>query len=133
MRKALDVSALLELAKSGHLGVIIGGPVRHGMNTPVGAMLHMREPSTAAGIAFQSDPVNTGMATQVLPIIKGKAPAAQMAFVALDPATGRGLEKIVDRAADQAVVSRVVLDWIRSGAKVKYMTAELADPVPEIV
>jgi len=64
-----------------------------------------------------------------LPLVKGLPPNASKAFVALESSTGIALEKIKDDPENQAEVARVVLGWARSGAKVLYTSAELAELV----
>jgi hypothetical protein len=58
-------------------------------------------------------------------LVHGVGPAGGMAFVALDPETNVGIQKIVDDPDSQEGVARVVLNWARSGAKILYTTAEL--------
>ncbi|WP_429482008.1 hypothetical protein [Paraburkholderia youngii] len=51
-------------------------------------------------------------------------PTTLMAFVAHDPATGRPIEQVPDHPDFQDIVGKVVVAWMRSGAKVLYVTAD---------
>ena len=60
-------------------------------------------------------------------------PTKLMAFVAHDPASGRAVEQVPDHPDFQETVGKIVVAWMRSGAKVEYVTADptLARTAPE--